>query len=416
MAKLTAAFVEKARPDPNKRIELPDSYLPGLYLVIQPSGKKSWAARYRCAGKPRKLTVGQYPTLSLVEARDEARKALQQVQKGGDPAREKQIRRRQDEAGNDAFASAARLFIDRDQKPRNRTWRQAAWYLGLVPAKDDGELLAVKGGLADIWAQRKLADIRKSDIIAALDRDAQRAPIIANRRLSIVRRLFRWSLGRDMIAADPTAGIEPPSPEHVRDRVLSDDELPKVWRAAAELKWPFGPIVQLLILTGQRRDEVAGMHWSEIDLGAKLWTLPRGRVKNDSGHTVPLSAQAIAIIERLPRTKGVSLVFSTTGYTAVSGFSNAKEKLDAKLDAPDWRLHDLRRSVATGLQRLGVRLEVTEAVLNHVSGSRRGVVGVYQKYNFSEEKRAALDLWGRHVAGLAEPGRANVIALSARAM
>jgi integrase len=194
--------------------------------------------------------------------------------------------------------------------------------------------------------------------------------------------------------------------------VLDDGELLAVWRAAAELDWPFGPIVQLLILTGQRRDEVAGMRWSELDLAQKTWTLPRGRVKNDNGHEVPLSPQATEIIEKLPRMKGSPFVFTTTGNTAVSGFSKTKEKLDAKTGVEAWVMHDLRRSAASGMARLGVALPVIEKLLNHSSGTFAGVVGVYQRHSFSDEKRAALEAWGRHVAGLVEPLRANVIELS----
>jgi integrase len=171
----------------------------------------------------------------------------------------------------------------------------------------------------------------------------------------------------------------------------------------------------LLILTGQRRGEVAEMRWSEVDLERRAWILPAARAKNGLAHEIPLSTQAIAIIEGLPRQQNQDLVFTVTGNTAVSGFSNAKDKLDAKSGVKDWTVHDLRRTVATGLQRLGARLEVTEAVLNHVSGSRRGVAGIYQRYDWAKEKRAALEAWGRHVAGLVEPTPANVIELSARA-
>jgi integrase len=424
----TAAEVEKLKPHKDKRVEYSDKLLQGLYLVIQPSGVKSWAVRYRHAGRPRKITLGPYPTpdlaaqaLDLKAARERAKEALQAIQQGRDPATEKWLERRHTAAADNTFEAVARLFVERHQKPKNRTWMRAAWYLGLVPdpkrpeASDDPRsFLAVKDGLVSKWGARKLADIRKADIIVAIDDDVDRGkPIVANRRLATVSALFNWGLSRDLIAASPTAGVAKPGTEKARDRILTDEELLAVWNAAGDVGWPFGPIVQLLILTGQRRDEVAGMRWSELDLKAKTWTLPRGRVKNDSGHEVPLSPPVIEIIEKLPRMKGSAFVFTTTGDTTVSGFSKIKRKLDAKSGVTDWVLHDLRRSAASGMARLGIALPVIEKVLNHSSGSFAGIVGVYQRHSFADEKRAALEAWGRHVAGLIEPKRANVVELSA---
>jgi integrase len=181
---------------------------------------------------------------------------------------------------------------------------------------------------------------------------------------------------------------------------LSDDELRSVWNAAGAMGSPFGPFVQLLILTGQRLNEVAGMAWSEIDLTSGAWTLPRGRVKNDKGHEVPLSAPATDIIRKIPKVNGCDLLFTTNGKRPVSGFSKAKIALDEKSGVEGWTFHDLRRTMASGMARLGVGLPVIEKILNHSSGSFRGVVGVYQRHSFADEKRAALDLWGAHVARL----------------
>jgi integrase len=220
---------------------------------------------------------------------------------------------------------------------------------------------------------------------------------------------------------------------------LSDDETALAFRASASLAYPFGPMFELLIATGQRREEAAGLDWSELDRAKALWTLPRERAKNDESNIVPLNRLAISALDRaagrgLERTtdwprKG--LVFTTTGSAPVSGHSKAKAKLDARMlaiarqealdasqDVDDvllapWRLHDARRTLATGLQRLGVRFEVTEAVLNHVSGSRSGIAGVYQRHGWGPEKRAALDAWGAHIEALLDPALAagNVIQL-----
>src|SRR5262249_52195706 len=176
--------------------------------------------------------------------------------------------------------------------------------------------------------------------------------------------------------------------ERARDRILTDNELCLVWHAADEIGWPFGPLVQMLIVTGQRRDEVAKMQWSEIELKERLWTLPRERAKNDRPHSVPLSPLAITIIKSVPRIAG-PFIFTTTGETASSGYSRAKRRLDAELpkNMPAWRWHDLRRTLASGMARLGINLPTIEKVLNHVSGSFGGIFSVYQPHHLSHEKK-----------------------------
>jgi integrase len=208
-----------------------------------------------------------------------------------------------------------------------------------------------------------------------------------------------------------------------------------VWMAAAGMGWPFGPIVRLLILTGQRRDEVGGLVWSEIDKRKRYWLLPGERSKNGLPNLVPLTDSALGIISDLPVIKSdAGLVFTTTGETAVSGFSKVKARLDAsmldimkreaieagatkedaaKLKVAPWTLHDLRRTLATGCQRLGFATEVTEAVINHVSGTRAGIVGVYQTYRYEKEKGEALAAWARHVDAIIDGKSANVVSIKA---
>jgi integrase len=406
---LTAASIEKFKPGAARR-EIPDGLLGGLYLIVQPSGARSWAVRYRLRGKPTKFTIGAYPAFDLAAARKAAREVLQEVARGGDPARQREERRRA-EAADDDFEAVARLWIERDQRPHNRTWLEAARLLGLRPdPEDEKRLVATKGGLVDRWGDRKLADIRRADIIYIMDSIVARGvPYVANRTVGCLRSLFSWCISRDMITANPCIGVKP-QPEKSRDRVLDDEELQAVWTAADKLGWPFGPIVQLLILTGARREEIGALRWSEVK-GDQI-ELSGDRTKNGQPHIIPLSAPAIAIIENLHRVHGSKLVFTSTGETPVSGFSKVADRLDAMLGLPDWRLHDLRRTVATGLQRLGTRLEVTEAVLGHTSGSRAGVVGIYQRHDWADEKRAALDAWARHVVALLEGAPENVVELA----
>jgi integrase len=229
------------------------------------------------------------------------------------------------------------------------------------------------------------------------------AAVGANRVFAQLRKMSGWALSRGLIERSPCEGIDKPSSETKRDRVLDDRELALVWRGCEAIGFPFGPLTHLLILTGQRRGEVAGMAYSELDLEGAIWTLPAARVKNKRQHAVSLSPQALALLRNMPRIVGSDFVFSTTGNTAPSGFSNAKEHLDATLlklnpqPLAPWTLHDLRRSVASGMARLGVQLHVIERVLNHVSGTFGGIVSVYQKHSYADEMRAALDLWAAHI-------------------
>ena len=222
-------------------------------------------------------------------------------------------------------------------------------------------------------------------------------PIEANRTLAAVRKLFNWALSRDIIAVSPCAGVKPPSAETARDRVLTDDELRLVWQAAEQMGYPFGPLVQMLVLTGQRRDEVRKMTWDEIDLERRLWKLAAGRTKNNKSHDIPLSAPVVGVLESLPRIVGSRLVFTLDGVRPASSLSYHKSRLNSLSGVASWTLHDLRRTCASGLARLGVNLPVIEKILNHTSGSFRGVVAIYQRHDFGAEKAKALELWGQHV-------------------
>jgi integrase len=202
-----------------------------------------------------------------------------------------------------------------------------------------------------------------------------------------------------VIVTNPCTDVKAPTAEKSRDRILSDDELRAILQACDQLNEPFGALIKLLTLTAQRRDEVGQMTWREVDIDARLWTIPKERAKNGIAHDVPLSDSAVKVlagVRRIASSRG--LVFTTTGETQVSGFSKAKKRLDAAVpSAPPWVLHDLRRTAASGMARLGVNLPVVEKVLNHTSGSFGGVAGVYQRHHFADEKRAALEAWAAHV-------------------
>lgn len=429
-------FGIKKLPLPAGRKEVPDGKVIGLYLVLQPSGAKSWAVRYRVAGQPKKLTIGPYPAIDLATARKRAQEAIGDVAGGKDPAAVKIAARAaakaEREAETDKVERVAELFVDRYAKPKTRDWRETKRML-------DNEIVSR-------WRGRRLSLITRAHVAEMLDEIVDRgAPIRANRVFAQFRKLCNWAIARGIIERTPCQGLSAPSPETKRDRVLSDDEVGLVWQASDASGWPFGPIVKLLLLTGARRDEVAGMRWGELDLDARTWTLPPTRTKNGRAHTVPLSDEAVAILRALPRMekrmedadgkislRRVDLVFSTTGTTTVSGFSRAKDRIDdailelmqksaeacgddpSQVTPPErWTLHDTRRTVATNLQKLGVRLEVTESVLNHVSGSRAGIVGVYQRHDYAAEKRSALDAWARRLEAIVTgAGVSNVVELT----
>ena len=238
--------------------------------------------------------------------------------------------------------------------------------------------------------------------------------LTANRVLSTLSRFFNWLVERDVIKASPVMGVRNPSPETARDRILSDDEVAAVW-AATEAPGHFNWIVRVLLLTGQRRSEVANMTWSEIDLDNATWTIPAARAKNGKLHVVPLSPPVIEILSAVPAVAGQDLVFSLNGERGFSGFSKAHGRLaDAVQADRPWTLHDLRRTVASGMARLGINLPVVEKILNHVGGAFRGVSGVYHRHDYAAEKRHALELWASHVMRVAEGGEAKVVAFPGR--
>jgi hypothetical protein len=255
MAKaLTVQSIERFKPDASKRLEVADGLLPGLYFVLQPSGVRSWAVRYRHASKPRKLTLGPYPVLGLGAARARAREALQVVALGRDPASEKQETlkaARLAEPGADTMAAIVATFLDRHARPKTkaRTAEETAriFRLHVLPK----------------WGARRIQDISRRDVIALLDGIVdQGKPIAANRTLGAIPKLMNWALDRAIIETTPCLRIARPSEENSRDRVLSDEELRLAWTAAERIGWPFGPFVQELMLTAQRRSEVADMRWA----------------------------------------------------------------------------------------------------------------------------------------------------------
>jgi integrase len=388
MARLTAKTVENAKPRAT-RVETPDDGCRGLYLIVQPSGRKSWAVRYRFNGKPKKLTLDRVDTLAA--ARKAATDALHELELGHDPAAKKfnaeAISRTAAAArARDTIESLAAEFIVKHAKKRTResTWRETE----RIFAKE----------LLPVWQGRPVHDITRRDVIDLLERIAEDRPIMANRVLSAVRKFFNWMAARDIIKVSPCLGVEPPGEVKARDRWLTDEEIKVLWLACEGEHSPFGFFVKVLLLTGQRRNEVAGMRWSELDMDNRTWTLPGSRTKNGVEHVVPLSAQVFAIISSMPRIADSKFVFTIVGHSHIGGFARLKTRFDASMKlAQPWVFHDLRRTAISGMARLGVDLAVIERAINHTSGTFAGVVGIYQRHDFAAGKRAALQRWADHI-------------------
>lgn len=393
MAKaLTTKAVEAAKPT-EERQEIPDGIVPGMVLIVQPSGAKSWGLRFRFGGKVRKLTLGRYPPehvngLSLADARRAAGEALAKVERGEDPARAKQEQRAAKLEGRNKVSALIDQFEERHLK-NLRSKKQVRQLLDkhVVPR----------------WGVREVQTITRRDVIDLVEDVAEASGgVTANRLLAHIHKFMGWCLTRDIIDLNPASGVEKPAHEKSRDRLLSDEEIRLLWAACEKEGQPFGSIFQLLLLTGQRKSEIAEVRDSEI--GGGLLHLTADRTKNKRPHDVPLSEAAQAILKNVKRVKSEKgYVFTTTGKTPVSGFNNPTNRVRdlmheaAGRELDHWSLHDLRTTCATGLQRLGVPVRVTEAVLNHVSGTGGGIVAVYQRHDYADEKREALELWAQAI-------------------
>jgi integrase len=369
-----------------------DEDLKGFGLKTSALGSASYVLQYRMGGREsgtRRYTIGSHGSpWTPATARAEAVRLLLLVGQGIDPVEADKQRRR--EAVDLAFSAYADHF---GMSCRGRGWTtlvQRSLRLHIKP----------------VLGKKPLPTITRRDVVAVIDR--MPAEQVANRRnvFAVLRRLFKWAVSRGDLQSSPMEGMETPPPVKPRDRWLNDAELCRIWKQAPKTHRCFGPIVRLLIVTGQRREEVSGLQWQELNRSEAEWTLPGVRTKNGEPNDIPLNELAIEILDQVaggtewPRYGRVFPTASGAGFTA---YSKGKSKLDKILandggdPIPPWRLHDLRRTVATGFQRLGVRFEVTEAVLNHVSGSRAGVSGIYQRHDWKPEKRDALKLWNDHV-------------------
>lgn len=362
-----------------------DSELPGFGIRLNPTSKV-WVVQYRAARKSRRETIGRVDAVSLEKARDRARDTLARVQLGADPHAEKAEALAQQATTFKAVAD--RYLKSAAERLKSRSYNEVARHL-----------LKDWKSIADV----PLKSIDRGAISIRLEEIAESSgPIAANRARASISALYSFALGLGLCEQNPVVGTIKPGREIKRDRVLADPEIASIWRSCGTTE--YGRILKLLLLTGQRRDEVGNMLWSEIDLERAIWTIPSSRTKNRRSHEVPLSTQSLAILGATPRILKRDYVFGL-GKAGFSGWSKAKSTLDAQnatlpVSILAWRVHDLRRTVATGMATLGVPPHIVEAVLNHISGARAGVAGVYNRATYREEKRNALVLWANHIEEL----------------
>jgi integrase len=441
---LTAAAVEKYRPIGGARRIIRDAGARSLFLVITPTGHKSWMMRFRTiGGRIGKLVLGPVDLsrrelkddpqigqpLSLSAARQLAASVLRQRSLGHDPVADHKARKlRQraaiDDAATNTFGAAARDFIVKYLRQRVRRWREQAHLLGFRPTAEG--LKVIPGGLAARWADKPLAQIDGHDIHQLVAETRERgAPGLERRSdgqtesraraiLSCLSRMFRWLVQHRRVETNPCAGVHRPEAPKARERELSNDEIKAFWLATDALATPFAAVLRLLLLSGCRLNEIAGLRWEELSADGSQINLPGTRTKNHRPHVVPLAPLAQTIIAEIPRIADCPYVFTTNGKAAVAIGSKIKNKLDAEMNLPAWRIHDLRRTVVTGMAEMGIRPDVIELCVNHVSGTRGGIAGIYNRSELLPKRRNALKRWAVHVQGIVSGEPNKVVQLHKR--
>lgn len=385
-----------------------DDDLPGLGLRISASGGKNFLVQFRTAsGAKRRQPLGQWGPITLEKARQAAKTIHGRVAVGRDPYAE----RKTDRENSTNEAAAERLTL----KALLADWAA----IGLAENREGYRREAVRAVSVAFkpFLHRRADALKRADAVRILD-DLVKANkrAMASRTLAYGRACYSWAEKRGRLSSNPFLGLPIKTATASRDRVLADDEIGTIYRAALKLGFPFGPLVIILMLTAQRRDEGAGMRWSELSSDRTTWTIPASRAKNGKAHAVHLTPATRDIIASLPKHASSDLIFTTNGRTAASGFSKAKERLvslaaaetERDQEAQNWRLHDFRRSCVTWLAGAGFNPAVADKILNHSTATGMTTVGqVYQRAEYLAERRAALEAWAMHVNDCADPRAAN---------
>ena len=402
--KLDAKTVAKlALPDGKRDAIYFDDDLAGFGLRLRASGarvRRTWVAQYRAHGRTRRMRIGAAEKLKVDDARKAARKILAQVELGQDPQGDK---------------VKARLTSARTLRSVANDYLEAKEGV-LRPASYRVTKLYLTGPYFQPLHSTAISDITLADVAARISAITRaNSSITASRARYALSAMYRWAMGEGLLGphpVNPVIGTNTPPDSAPRERVLGDGELAAIWRACADDD--HGRIVKLLALTGCRREEIGGMRWSEIDLDSGALALPKERTKNGRPHTVPLMPLALSILETVPRrADGRDHVFGERSPAGFTRWAETKHDLDRRLAGrvKEWRLHDLRRTVATRMADLGVQPHIIEATLHHFSGHRRGVAGVYNRSPYEREVRAALALWAEHVGSIVDGGERVVVPL-----
>jgi integrase len=444
-AKLTDAGIRKYRPKAERR-RIRDTGADGLFLIIEPSGRKTFQMRYRKGKRAPKITLGPWHDgeeiiggppivgmpLTLKSAHQLAAEVHRQRALGRDPASDHQAHKRRQQteqavAAKNTLAAAVRDYADH-AKQEQRRWKETVRTLGLHADSLD----PIEDGLVQRWRDRPVAEIDGHDVWSVVEEarkhaipglEARNKGASKNRARKLhatLSALFTWLQQERRVTANPCTGLHRPEAPPSRERTLDANEVQWFWDACTAVGEPFGPIFKLLLLTGARLNEVAGLRRTELHADG-TWRLPGTRTKNHKAHIVPLSPAAQAIVAAVPNVH--EIIFSTTGRSPPSGWSRAKYRLDQEMlklaqqergaaaTIPPFRLHDLRRTCVTGLVELGVAPHLVELIINHISGARAGVAGTYNKAEMLPERRAALERWAAHLEGIVSRQPSNVVAL-----
>jgi integrase len=369
---ITDAWLRKLKP-PVEREDFRDRGTRGLQLRSSPSGVKTFSFVFRLGSKMGRATLGRYPDVDLKFARTKADEFRKLVSQGIDPRSEKRAKRRLQEMTVELMVHE---FIQTYAKPKNSSWKQAESNLRLY--------------LSNFYGTQPISEVTRADIHQILDdliaRDKQTA---ANRALAHIRKFFGWLVERGYLNHSPADHIKPRHKESERHRVLSDAEIKAIWDAAKSMSGPYSAWLKLLLLCGQRRVETASMRRSQIIDGS--WHLSATDTKNKQPHIIPLPNQAQRLVDQLIEKEGNFLIKSgRNGDRPVNGFSKAKLQMDRLSGVENWKFHDLRRTVATNLTKLGIDRLILQKIINH---SERGVTQIYDRYSYMDEKREALQKW-----------------------
>ena len=392
-ANLTAQFVVSVKAPEAGQIDYWDERTSGLGLRVSQGGRKAWTVFYRINGRDRRLTLGVYPKIKLADARQLATTALRDAQHGIDPAEEKKQARTAQ-----TFGELAQLYLDRHAKAEKRSWREDERIL-------DNDLLPG-------WRNRKAFEIKRPDVMTLLDSIVDRgAPIMANRTKALISKVFNFGIKRGVVEVNPAQGVDSPAPERQRERVLSESEIRALSKALDSAPEKTASIFRLALLTAQRKGEVLGMAWSELDLDAGWWTIPAERAKNGLAHRVPLASQAVKLLRSIQSGKHDETLVFRGGRIGKSianmqkpmrklrkaaGELLAKEegKPITEETALDFKFHDLRRTAASHMTGIGIPRLVVSKILNH---AEKEITAVYDRHSYDAEKRAALSRWERRL-------------------